>query len=107
MKRISLTFLSSLLCCVVFYTGLLKPCGQKPLYSLIPNNKINYVKGKIVSNPIKSSSGKTYSVVFAPSQVGLLGETCSSSSGEITLYIPCEIVEAYYPGKLFSRTTKT
>ena len=107
MKRFSLTLISSLLCCVVFYTGMLKPCVQEPLYSLIQNHQINYIKGNVVSNPVKSSSGKTYSVVFAPVEVGILAEKSqeniySSSSGEITLYIPCEIVEAYYPGKLFS-----
>ncbi len=101
MKKLSPTIIASFFCCILFYTGILRPPSSKPFFSLVENCEIKSLLGKVISNPVKSSSGKTYSVSFQPSFV--FSDFCKSSSiGEIVLYIPSEIVEAYYPGKLFS-----
>ena len=74
--------------------------SYEPFFTLVENSKIDFLQGTVVSNPVKSSSGKTYSVVFSPSKVGTKSKISGSATGEVTLYIPAEIVEAYYPGKL-------
>ena len=112
MNKITPTLLSSLLCCILLYTGLVKPFDHRFFYSLIPKEKITFLQGKIISNPVKSNSGKTYSVSFSPEFAGTRDLKSSkihsyySVKGEVSLYIPSEIVEAYYPGKLYSLALK-
>lgn len=112
MKHFTPVILSSLFCCVLLYSGVIKPLGKNSFSSLIPNSEIRFLHGTVTSNPVKSSSGKTYSVAFSPLEVAAGKKDLSSiykkssSYGELTLYIPSEIVEAYYPGKLYSLSTK-
>lgn len=93
----------------MYYSGLLSPFVQKPFITIIKNQNIRFLEGKVVSNPVKSSTGKTYSVKFLVKKVGSL-DSCngilSSGEGEVDLYFPVEYVEAYYPGKLFSLAHK-
>lgn len=101
------------------------PCEQNPFYSLVENEKINFLQGEILSNPVKSASGKTYSFTLKVNNAGITEKDFytrtfldfsdyenylkniesgffSSAEGNVKIYIPTEIVEAYYPGKLYS-----
>lgn len=100
MKYFSPTIIASLLCVILFYTGIVTPRSSKPFNTLLENSDIEVLSGKVVSNPVKSSSGKTYSVIFSPSYGFAKSGFSGSTSGEVSLYVPSEIVEAYYPGKL-------
>ena len=101
------------------------PSEQNPFYSLVENEKINFLQGEILSNPVKSASGKTYSFTLKVNNAGITEKDFytrtfldfsdyenylkniesgffSSAEGNVKIYIPTEIVEAYYPGKLYS-----
>ena len=89
-----------MLCIFLFYTGIITPKSSKPFFTLLENSDVEILLGTVISNPVKSSSGKTYSVAFSPNYGFSKEGFSSSASGEVSLYIPSEIVEAYYPGKL-------
>ena len=67
----------------------------------------------MLSTPVNSASGKTYSAVLEVYSAGKnLGKKydsnvfVSKASGRVKLLIPAEMVEAFYPGKLFSSAKK-
>lgn len=106
-------FLSVLICVILIYGGFIKVRNRNTYTSIIPFDEINFLEGCLLSSPVKSSSGKTYSAVFDVSAAGkTIGKNNNSSifvsqaSGRIKLLIPSEMVEAFYPGKLFSSAKK-
>lgn len=89
--------------CLLFllYTGLLPVYSRKPFSCVIPETSIGSISGRVVSSPVKSSSGKSYMLTLE------VEEACSSNmraacTGRALLYVPTEIIEALYPGRLFS-----
>lgn len=99
-------FLSSVLCIFLFYSGILLQFEHFSYFSLIPKSCVNKIQGKILSSPSKISNGKYYSCSFQVTNVASL-EFSSSAKGKIKLFIPTELVEAYFPGKLYSSSKKT
>ncbi len=96
-------FLSALICAFVFYSGLLM--SQKPgILSLVETSRITRVSGTLLSSPAKTSNGKYYSANFSLASVSDKNNFSSSAKGRIKIYIPSELVEAYYPGKLYSQS---
>ena len=96
-------FLSTLICSFVFYFGLLMP--QKPvILSLVETSRITRASGTLLSSPAKTSNGKYYSANFSLASVSDKNNFLSSAKGRIKIYIPAELVEAYYPGKLYSQS---
>ena len=98
-------FLSVLICIILIYGGFIKIRDRNPYSSIIFSGEITFLEGCLLSTPVKSSSGKTYSAVL---EVYASGKSCDSGvyisqgNGRIKLLIPAEMVEAFYPGKLFS-----
>ena len=98
-------FLSVLICIILIYGGFIKIRDRNPYSSIISSGEITFLEGCLLSTPVKSSSGKTYSAVL---EVYAAGKSCDSGvyisqgNGRIKLLIPAEMVEAFYPGKLFS-----
>ena len=100
-------FTASLICVFVFYfcMGRSKLPSPNPFYSLIPKEKISGVRGILISSPVKSQSGKTYSAKMHVQRVW--GENLTSQAGgNITIFIPSEMVEVYFPGKIYSKAAK-
>ncbi len=96
-------FLSALICAFVFYSGLLM--SQKPgILSLVETSRITRASGTLLSSPAKTSNGKYYSANFSLTSVSDKNNFSSSAKGRIKIYIPVELVEAYYPGKLYSQS---
>ncbi|MCR5188359.1 MAG: ComEC/Rec2 family competence protein [Treponema sp.] len=94
-------FLASLICIFFFYSGLIEIPEKKLLNSLLRNSELVAISGKLISTPVKTSSGKYYSSLIDAKS--LSSKTSSSSAfGHIKIYIPSEMIEAYFPGKLFS-----
>ena len=71
MKFFRPTVFASLFCCFLFYTGIFVPSEQNPFYSLVETEKINFLQGEILSNPVKSASGKTYSFTLKVNNAGI------------------------------------
>ncbi|MBP5358257.1 MAG: ComEC/Rec2 family competence protein [Treponema sp.] len=83
---------------------------QNPYFSVIPIEDALNVSGKIASNPSKFSSGRYYSASIDVSHVSAVKSSSlvsSEASGKLKLWIPSDIVEAVYPGKLYSLSGKT
>ena len=94
--------LSSLILAFLFYSGLAKIREQKPFLSLAKESEITGLRGFISSNPVKSSFlGSAYKVTFT-AEKAFTKDGAFSASGNVCLYFPQEIVEAYYPGKIYT-----
>lgn len=83
------------------YFKIIPSQSKNEFYSVIPKGSINYVEGVISSNPIKSSASEKY---FCTVKVKYVSseKISSTAKGELTMFFPSSIIEAYYPGKLFS-----
>jgi len=64
------------------------------------------MKGKVVSNPVKSSQTQSYLFKFKPEFVRTSNGIVSTCSGIIPVMIDSSMVEAYFPGKLYSGVRK-
>ncbi|MFI3256749.1 MAG: ComEC/Rec2 family competence protein [Spirochaetales bacterium] len=87
---------------LLLYSGTITPVNPHAFYSLISPEKITCISGSVTSNPIKTSSGRFYSIFFDTDKV-LSHNTASSAQGRVQLLIATEIVEALYPGKLYTK----
>jgi len=104
-------FLSTILCIFIFYSGLFLKneyaiSKRFSVISLIKAENINQISGILLTSPVKSSSGKTYSSKIQIIQVGDHNNNQSSASGIINILIPTNLVEAHFPGKLYTAATK-
>lgn len=96
---------------LVFYLGIIPVRNRYPFISIIENQNITEVQGKIISNPKKTGKGTFYRCTMEIESVkGFLSankknycqKITSQAKGRISVFIPAEIVEAHYPGKLYS-----
>ncbi len=95
-------FIATLICILIFYSGLLTLKDRHSYFSLIPSTQVDFLSGQMISSPAKTSNGKYYCGKFNVWSSGT--STCKSSAyGNVRVYIPSEIAEAYYPGKLYSK----
>ena len=102
--------LAAVVVAFLLYGGIVPLRPQNPYLSVIPIEDVMDVSGKIASNPSKFSSGRYYSASLSVSEVCAAKNSSivsSESSGVIKLWIPSEMVEAVYPGKLYSLSGKT
>jgi len=94
-------FLASILCIFLFYSGILNIPERNKFNCLLPQKDIQKLSGTLLSSPVKISNGKYYSATFQTEHAE--GEKSKSSAfGYVKIFIPSELVEAYFPGKLFS-----
>ena len=96
--------LSSLICSLIFYSGIIELPDRTKLSSLLEAQEICEISGKILSSPSKLGNGSYYSATFSLDSVGDTRSIKSSARGRIQIMIPCELAEAYSPGKLFSQS---
>lgn len=94
-------FLSTLICIFLFYSGILTPYN-KPVSTILKQNQIEEISGMIMNSPVKSSTGKTYSCTFNLQNVKSKNDVYSSAYGSITVFIKSEMIEAFFPGKIYS-----
>lgn len=95
-------FVSALILGALIYSKILPVKEKNPFSSPVPAEKIIFLSGKVSSNPVKSDFfGGTYKVcldVFYARSNDSGGQT----DGKAEVFIPKEIVEANYPGKLYT-----
>lgn len=99
-------FLATLICLFIFYSGLFNIPERSPFGSLLKPQNITEISGIILSTPVKGSSGKYYSSKFQVTAVGTEKGEASSAKGILKIYIPSNLTEAYFPGKLYSPSVK-
>lgn len=98
-------FLSVVISCFVLYSGFIKIPSDTSSFSIIPMEDINYLQGKITSSLVKTSNKNYYSSslqVFSSSSEKIT----SDCYGKIKVFFPSNMVEAFFPGKLYSTSGK-
>ncbi|MBB5225239.1 ComEC/Rec2 family competence protein [Treponema ruminis] len=96
-------FVSSLLLAILFYSGVAKIRDRNPFACLAKKSEIIRLEGFVSSNPVKSSFfGSTYKTSFRVKRA-FTSSGVFEARGEVNLYFPAALVEAYYPGKVYSR----
>lgn len=94
--------------CILLYSGFFTWRYKKPFSCLIRLSDIDYLQGSVAGNPKKTASGN-YSVLFTVTKATHnipSGHMSSSAVGQVRILVDADIVEAYYPGKLYSKTQK-
>ncbi len=97
--------IAAVILALALYARLLKPADPYAFRCCMPLDKLGSVSGLIASNPSKTSSGRFYSLLLDVERAGSADMSCSAR-GRVRLLVPCELVEALYPGKLFSLSKK-
>ena len=101
----SSVLIAALICIILIYSGLIKVKDPDTFFSLIPTSQVEKLKGQLLSSPARSADGKFYSAKMKVwyaygSRAG------SSAGGNVLVYIPSALAEAYFPGKLYSKAVK-
>ncbi len=86
---------------MLLYAGFVPVYNRNPFSCVLQEQSIKSISGKVVSSPMKSSSGTSYLISLDVSEASS-SETSALCSGIVGLYVPAEYIEALYPGKLFS-----
>ena len=95
-------FISSLICVLVFYSGLFNiPDKTKP-HSLLSTEKIIEITGTILSSPARTGNGSYYAATFSLESAADARNYKSTATGRLKIMIPTELAEAYSPGRLYS-----
>lgn len=97
--------IAAVILALALYARTVKPADPHAFRCCMPLDKLGSISGFVVSNPSKTSSGRFYSLLLDAERAGSADMSCSAR-GRIRLLVPCELVEALYPGKLFSLSKK-
>ena len=96
-------FLAAIICAFLFYFDIVSIKDRECFNCLFPSEKIVQLKGSLASSPVKSSSEKKYYVAdFKVSEAVLDNSSKTACSGTVKVLIPAELVEKYYPGKIYT-----
>ncbi|HZK19512.1 MAG TPA: ComEC/Rec2 family competence protein [Treponemataceae bacterium] len=116
-KNFSLSFipveLAAITIALLIYSGLCTPVNRTTFLSLLPSKSITYIEGVIVSNPVKTSSQRYYSMELKTSYTSTHFPpqwdkgVFSKSTGTILLLVNTKEVEGLFPGKLYSNSKNT
>lgn len=93
---------ASCICVIVIYCGLCKMPSRHPYLSAVALSEVTSVSGVVLSNPSKNYTTGAYTAQFCPNCVKNKEGFVSSGKGCITIKIPSDMAEAYFPGKLYS-----
>lgn len=97
-------FISAFVLAFLFYSGIAKIRDRHPFRTLVESNEIVRMEGFVSSNPVKVSFlDGAYRTSFRAKRV-FSSSGMFEAKGEVILYFPAELVEAYYPGKLYTKT---
>ena len=99
-------FISSLICIVVFYSGLFNIPDKSKARFILKAEDVVEISGIITSSPAKTGSGSYYAASFTLQSAADARNVHSSAKGRIKVMIPSELAEAYSPGKLFSQAQR-
>ena len=97
--------IAAVILALALYARMVKPADPYAFRCCMPLDKLGSISGFVASNPSKTSSGRFYSLLLDAERAGSADMSCSAR-GRVRLLVPCELVEALYPGKLFSLSKK-
>lgn len=94
---------SAFLVAFLLYSGIAKIRQRNPFVCLAQKSEIVRLEGFVSSNPVKTGLfGSSYRASFCVKKA-FTNSGAFEGRGEVTVFFPSEIVEAYYPGKLYSK----
>ncbi|WP_296323109.1 ComEC/Rec2 family competence protein [Treponema sp. UBA3813] len=100
-------FLSSLVIAFLFYSGIAQVRERHPFVSLAEESQIISIEGVLSSNPVKTSLfSSSYKANLSVKKV-FTEKGIFEARGEVTVFVPSELAEAFYPGKLYSLGMKS
>ncbi len=94
----------ALLWAFFLFSGIIKIENKHPYTSLLACENVNSINAIVQSSPAKLSSGTYYNMELSLCSVtGAIGQylTKADATGRIRAFVPSEIVESYFPGKLY------
>ncbi|WP_051537752.1 ComEC/Rec2 family competence protein [Treponema sp. C6A8] len=98
-------FTATLICILIFYSNSARLNQRSRARFCLEESAVSSVEGEIISSPAKTQSGKYYICKLSLNTVyGKVSDADANSSarGIITLLIPSELAEVYFPGKLYT-----
>ena len=104
-KNFNSIILSSLIL-IFLLTAKVINLPESNLITLAVLNDLSKIEGKLISNPVKSSD-KYYSVILQVTQCESYRNEKFSVCGKQKFLVPAELIEAFYPDKLFSKNKNT
>ena len=99
----SSVFIAAIICIILFYSGLVKAADKNKFSSMFPTAQIEMLKGSLISSPVKTSDGNYYSARMKICSVRAKNGALSDALGNVQVFIPAAAVEAFFPGKLYSK----
>ena len=100
-------FLSSIILCFLFYTGVINSNNKNSFVSLIPISEIKELEGIVVSAPVKSLTNENYYFIdLNVTAVKSKENIYSQGKGIIKLLLKSDFVESLYPNKLNSKSKR-
>lgn len=95
--------LSAFICAILFYSNTLHLSDKEEFKCLLSDETITELNGVLCSNPSKTASGAYYSARLLVSDVLSSSGSKGSANGSVCLYVPAAIIEASYPGKIYTK----
>ncbi len=92
---------AAVVCAAAVYCGIPMK-NRKQFGAAVPFSSVVFMKGRIVSNPVKLSKTQKYAASFEPEFVKTADGIASTCSGVLTVMLDGRMTEAYFPGKLYS-----
>ncbi|MDE7227238.1 MAG: ComEC/Rec2 family competence protein [Treponemataceae bacterium] len=93
--------IAALACAILVYSGLVRVRPRAPFVSLFAHKNIVRLDGMVASNPVKAADG-TYRADFAVRRAYEKSGASATARGTVSVRFPAEIVEALYPGKIYT-----
>ncbi|MBQ7158324.1 MAG: ComEC/Rec2 family competence protein [Treponema sp.] len=95
--------MAATLCAIAVYSGMVRVQSRTPFYSLFSEREIRLLTGTVSSNPTKTNAfSGSYRMDFSVESVTTAHDARSSAAGIVSVYIPSDVVESLYPGKLYT-----
>lgn len=96
---------AAVVCAAAVYCGI--PIKNRRQFgAAVPLSSVVFMKGRIVSNPVRLSKIQKYAASFEPEFVKTADGITSTCSGALTVMFDGGAAEAYFPGKLYSSGRK-
>lgn len=95
--------ISCIFICILLLLNLINISDRNKFHSILEKKQITKIEGIIKSSPIKLSNNKYYYAKLKCLKVFYKNNISSECNGDITVYLPVKMVEAYFPGKLFTK----
>ena len=100
-------FISALILAFLFYSGIAKIKERHSFKCLAKENEIIRLEGFVTSNPVKTMLfSSSYKATVQAKRV-FTSSGSFEACGELLLYFPAELVESYYPGKVYSLSSSS